>query len=588
MVRSSSLLRAVSKDQTILGLRNRGIDILRNPRTNKGMAFTLPERQVLGIHGLLPPTVLTQEEQMYRTMQSFTRQPTDLDRYVLLAGLQDRNEKLFYRLLSENVESMMPIVYTPTVGLACQKFGLIYRRPRGLFLTIHDRGHIFELLSNWPEEAVKAIVVTDGERILGLGDLGAFGMGIPIGKLALYTALGGVKPHQCLPIVLDVGTDNDDLLSNKMYIGLRQKRERGPAYDELVEELMQAATERWGRNVLIQFEDFANANAQRLLDKYQMHYNTFNDDIQGTAGVALAGLLASLRISGIRMRDHKVFFMGAGSAACGIASFLALQMVIEGMTEAEALDRIWMFDADGLVVNERPAGMSGTKARFAKNHKHMSDFEEVIGEIKPSILIGACATGGVFTKNILNKMASWNERPVIFALSNPTSKAECTAEEAYVHTDGRGIFASGSPFDPVVYKGKTYRPGQGNNSYIFPGVGLGAIVAQMKHISDKVFLRAATTCAEMVTEADLEQGRLYPPLSNIRAVSLRIAVETINEAFEDGSASIDPKPQDVEEFVKSKMYDYKYDSFLPIMYDWPEEAGHEISDEKFMHFKEMI
>ncbi|OQV19362.1 NADP-dependent malic enzyme [Hypsibius exemplaris] len=587
MVRSTSLLRAVSKDHHILGLRSRGIDIIRNPRTNKGMAFTLPERQVLGIHGLLPPTVLTQEEQLYRTMQSFTRQPTDLDRYILLAGLQDRNEKLFYRIVSENVESMMPIVYTPTVGLACQRFGLIYRRPRGLFVTIHDRGHVFELLSNWPEESVKAVVVTDGERILGLGDLGAFGMGIPIGKLALYTALGGVKPHQCLPIMLDVGTDNEDLLDNKLYIGLRQKRERGPVYDELVDELMHAITERWGANTLIQHEDFANANAQRLLDKYQQRYCMFNDDIQGTAGVALAGLLASLRVSGKQMKDHKFLFQGAGSAACGIANFLVLQMIEDGLTEEEAVSRVWMNDADGLVVQDRPAGMSGTKARFAKDHPHLNNFEDALEIVKPSILIGACATAGVFTEKVLKNMALWNERPVIFALSNPTSKAECTAEEAYTHTEGRALFASGSPFDPVTIDGTIFRPGQGNNAYIFPGVGLGAIVCGMRRISDKVFLRAARTCADMVTELDLSQGRLYPPLSSIREISVRIAVATIQEGYDDGSATLDPEPRDKEAFVKSKMYDFRYDSFLPILYDWPEEAGFQATDQQFSNFRDM-
>ncbi|XP_055334662.1 NADP-dependent malic enzyme-like isoform X2 [Paramacrobiotus metropolitanus] len=588
MVRVGSLLRAISKDHTILGLRNRGVDILRNPRLNKGMAFSLKERQILGIHGLLPPIVLTQDEQVYRTMQSYTRTPTDLDKYSFLSALQDRNEKLFYRLLSENVESMMPIVYTPTVGLACQKFGMVYRRPRGLFITIHDIGHVFEILSNWPEEAVKAIVVTDGERILGLGDLGAFGMGIPIGKLALYTALGGVKPHQCLPICLDVGTDNEALLSNKLYIGLRQKRERGPAYDELIDEFMQAVTARWGPNTLIQFEDFANVNAQRLLDKYQKHYCTFNDDIQGTAGVALAGLLASLRVSGKKMRDHTIFFQGAGSAACGIANFLVLQMMEEGLPEKEAVDRIWMNDADGLIVLDRPAGMSGAKARFAKNLPHMNDFQKSVEMVKPSILIGACATAGVFTEQILRNMAKWNERPVIFALSNPTSKAECTAQEAYTYTEGRALFASGSPFDPVNYNGKIYRPGQGNNAYIFPGVALGAIACGMKHISDKVFLHAARACASMVTAGDLDAGRLYPPLANIRSASFDIAVSTMQEAYDDGTASLDPEPKDKAQFIKSKTYSYHYDSFMPIMYDWPKEAGWEPSDEEFAKFGDLV
>ncbi|KAI5712766.1 hypothetical protein M8J75_010981 [Diaphorina citri] len=531
----------------------RGLDFLRDARLNKGMAFSIEERQALGIHGLLPAAVKSQDEQLH------------------LCKLNDRNERLFYRLLSEYVVELMPIVYTPTVGLACQKYGLIFRRPRGLFISIHDKGHISEVLRNWPETDIRAIVVTDGERILGLGDLGAYGMGIPVGKLSLYTALAGIKPHQCLPITLDVGTNTQQLLDDPLYIGLRQRRTTGQAYDDFIEEFMQAVVARYGQHVLIQFEDFANHSAFRFLDTYRNRYCVFNDDIQGTASVAVAGLLASLRITKTRLSDNTILFQGAGEASLGIADLCVMAMQKEGTSEQDARDKIWMVDSKGLIVKDRPeGGVTGHKVHYAKKHAPVKNLADVVKTVKPSILIGAAAIPQVFTADILKDMAAFNKRPIIFALSNPTSKAECTAEQAYVNTDGRGVFASGSPFDPVTYKGKTFTPGQGNNSYIFPGVGLAAIAGKIKHISDEVFLSAAKTLSDLVTEADLDSGCLYPPPNIIKDCSLKIAAKLVEQAFKDGTATVYPEPEDKLAFVKSFVYDYSYsEPSVPTSYSWP-------------------
>ncbi|KAK0150418.1 NADP-dependent malic enzyme [Merluccius polli] len=457
----------------------------------KGMAFSLEERLQLGIHGLLPPCFISQDVQLLQVLRNYDRKTDPLDRYVFLMGLQDRNEKLFYRVLTSDIERFMPIVYTPTVGLACQLYGLTFRRPRGLFITVHDRGHIATLLQSWPEKDIRAVCVTDGERILGLGDLGCYGMGIPVGKLALYTACGGMPPMQCLPVMLDVGTDNEELLEDPLYIGLRHKRVRGQAYDDLLDEFMKAVTDRYGMDCLIQFEDFANVNAFRLLSKYRHQYCTFNDDIQGTAAVAVAGLLAALRITKSKMSDHTIVFQGAGEAAMGIAELITMAMEKEGLAKEACLRKIWMVDSKGLIVKGRDS-LTHEKLRFAHEHPQMKRLEEVVKELKPTAIIGVAAIPGAFTEQIIRDMASFNQRPIIFALSNPTSKAECTAEQCYTLTEGRGIFASGSPFDPVTLEdGRKFFPGQGNNAYVFPGVGLGVTACLLRHVTDQIFLITA-------------------------------------------------------------------------------------------------
>jgi malate dehydrogenase (oxaloacetate-decarboxylating)(NADP+) len=532
----------------------RGMALLRDPLLNKGTAFTEQERDTLGLRGLLPAHVLTMEEQAERVMTNLRRLPNDLEKYVALNALHDRNEALFFRIVCDNIDEIQPLIYTPTVGLACQRFGHIFQRPRGLFIGANDRGRIRDLLANWPY-AAKLIVVTDGERILGLGDLGANGMGIPVGKLSLYAACAGIHPKLCLPVMLDVGTNNEALLNDPYYVGLRQKRLSGADYDAFVDEFVTAARAVFP-GVLIQFEDFANHSAFHLLQKYRGKIPTFNDDIQGTASVALAGLFSALRVTGGKLFDQKILFLGAGEAATGIADLAISAMVAEGATEAEARLRVWLVDSRGLVVKNR-AGLNEQKNRYAHDHAPGADFLSAVRDLKPSAIIGVAAVGGTFTPEVLQTMAQINKRPIIFALSNPTSKAECSAEEAYRHTDGRALFACGSPYDPVQLDGKTFVPRQGNNSYIFPGVGLGAIVSGTRLVTDEMFMVAARTLAQLVSEADINQGSLYPALPRIREVSARIAAAVAAVAYERGLAARQA-PKDVLEYVQSQMYDPHY------------------------------
>src|SRR6476469_2763696 len=528
--------------------------LLRDPLLNKGTAFTEAEREALGLRGLLPPCVLTMETQAERVLTNLRTLPTDLEKYVALNALHDRNEALFFRVVVDNIDEIQPIIYTPTVGLACQKYGLIFQRPRGMFISSRDRGQIAEILENWPYPA-KLIVVTDGERILGLGDLGANGMGIPVGKLSLYSACAGVHPEACLPVVLDVGTNNEELLNDPYYLGLRERRLTGEAYDSFVDEFMQAARKTFP-GVLIQFEDFANHSAFKLLHKYRDEACVFNDDIQGTAAVALAGLFSALRVNGGKLRDQRILFLGAGEAATGIADLVISAMMAEGVSEAEALRRNWLVDSRGLVVKNR-AGLTDHKLRYAHDHAPVGDFLTAIRTLKPTAIIGVAAVGGAFTPEVLQAMTELNERPIVFALSNPTSKAECSAEEAYRHTGGRALFACGSPYDPVRLDGKTFVPRQGNNSYIFPGVGLGATAIGSRLVTDEMFMAAAHTLAYLVNLDDIEQGSLYPALPRIREVSAHIAVAVAEMAYKRGLATL-PRPNDMMGFIESQMYDPHY------------------------------
>jgi malate dehydrogenase (oxaloacetate-decarboxylating)(NADP+) len=531
-----------------------GLALLRDPLLNKGTAFTEEEREALGLRGFLPPAVLSMQAQVERVLTNLRTLPSDLEKYVALNSLHDRNEALFFRVVCDHIDEIQPLIYTPTVGLACQKYGLIFQRPRGLFISYNDRGRIAEILSNWPYRT-KLIVMTDGERILGLGDLGANGMGIPVGKLSLYTACAGVHPEQCLPVTLDVGTNNEELLNDPYYIGLRQRRVTGAAYDELVDEFMTAARAAFP-GVLIQFEDFANHSAFRLLHKYRDEACVFNDDIQGTAAVALAGVFSALRITGGKLREQTLLFLGAGEAATGIADLVVSAMMAEGLSEAEALRRNWLVDSRGLVVKERP-GLSGHKLRYAHEQAPISDFRTAIDTLKPTAIVGVAAVGGAFTPEVLQAMAKLNEQPIVFALSNPTSKAECSAEEAYGYTEGRALFACGSPFDPVKLNGTTFVPRQGNNSYIFPGVGLGAIASGSRLVTAEMFMAAAHTLANSVSADDLRQGSLYPALPRIREVSAQIGAAVADVAYQRGLAA-GPPPNDTIGFIQSQMYDPRY------------------------------
>jgi malate dehydrogenase (oxaloacetate-decarboxylating)(NADP+) len=536
-----------------------GIKLLREPSLNKGTAFTEEERKVLGLRGLLPPHIHSMDTQVMRVMENFRIKPTDTEKYVHLMALQDRNETLFYRVIIDRIEEMMPIIYTPTVGRACQEYGHILRRPRGMFISAKDRGRVIDVLRNWPNKDVRIIVVTDGERILGLGDLGANGMGIPVGKLCLYTACAGIHPSLCLPVTLDVGTNNEALLNDPLYIGLRQNRLRGEAYDYLVEELVMAVQELYP-HVLIQFEDFANQNAFRLLKKYQGQVCTFNDDIQGTGAMALAGLYSALRITGGKLKDQNILFFGAGEAGIGIGKMIISAMVGDGLSEKEAQSRCWFVDSKGLVVKGR-SDLAEYKLPYAHDYEYLKDSLSVVESLRPTAIIGVSGQAGTFTRPVLEAMASCNERPIVFAMSNPTSKAECTAEEAYTFTEGRAIFASGSPFDAVTLDGKTYVPGQGNNAYIFPGVGLGIIACEAGSVTDEMFFAAAKALASEVSAADLEQGRIYPPLTKIRDVSAVIATAVVEVAYNQGLAK-KPKPDDLLRYIKSQMYEPKYKRYV--------------------------
>jgi len=538
---------------------HRGVKILHDPIRNKGTAFTEAEREELCLRGLLPPRVHSMAEQELRVLGNVRAKPTDLERYLYLIALQDRNENLFYRVVMNHLDEMMPIIYTPTVGLACQEFQHIYRKPRGFYVSLNDKGRIKEILQNWPHKNARIIVVTDGERILGLGDQGADGMGIPIGKLSLYTACAGIPPTECMPVMFDVGTNNEDLLDDPLYNGVERHRLRGVEYDELFDEFIQAAKEVFP-GVLIQIEDFGNQNAFRLLEKYRHNTCLFDDDIQGTGAVAVAGIIAAMRITGGALDDQKLLFLGAGEAGIGIADVFVAALRKEGMSEDEARKRCWFVDSRGLLCEGRD-NIAQHKAPYAHKHEYIDNLLDTVKTLKPTVLLGLSGQPQTFTKEVVEAMSEINERPVIFALSNPTSMAECTAEQAYTWSGGRAVFASGSPFDPVKFGNQTFVPGQGNNAYIFPGVGLGIIVSQSHVVTDEMFLAAAFSLAGQVKDSDLERGRVYPPLADIRLVSAKIAAEVAKMAYESGFTSRE-QPEDILADVKNYMYRPVYPHYV--------------------------
>jgi malate dehydrogenase (oxaloacetate-decarboxylating)(NADP+) len=532
-----------------------GVDLLHTPLLNHGTAFTEEERDAFQLRGLLPPRVFTQERQVQRSLENYRKKPTDLEKYIYLIGLEDRNETLFYRLVMDNLEEMMPIIYTPTVGKACQEYAHIFRRPRGLYISAEDKGRVAEVLANWPYDDVEVIVVTDGERILGLGDLGVNGMGIPVGKLSLYTACAGINPGKTLPITLDVGTENEKLLSDPLYIGLPQRRLRGAEFDALVDEFMTAVFNRYP-NIMVQFEDFANLNAFRLLQKYRHQYCTFNDDIQGTASVTLAGIYSALRLTGGALPEQKLLFLGAGEAGIGIADLIVSAMMDEGLSEAEARQRCWFVDSTGLVETTR-TNLAEHKRPYAHEFAPQADLLAAVQALKPTGIIGVSGRGQMFTQPTVEAMAAFNNRPIVFALSNPTANSECTATEAYTWSEGRAIFASGSPFDPVTFNGQTFVPGQGNNSYIFPGVGLGVVAVKARQVPDEMFMAAARTLAQLVSEDDLAKGRIYPSLERIREVSLAIGTAVAEVAYAKNLARI-ARPDNLPAFIEAQMFQPVY------------------------------
>lgn len=541
---------------------NSGHSLLRDPRHNKGLAFSEAERDAHYLRGLLPPAIVSQEHQEKKIMHNLRQYTVPLQRYIAMMDLQERNERLFYKLLIDNVEELLPVVYTPVVGEACQKYGSIYRRPQGLYISLKDKGKVLEVLKNWPERSIQVIVVTDGERILGLGDLGCQGMGIPVGKLSLYTALGGVRPSACLPITIDVGTNNETLLNDEYYIGLRQRRATGDEYHELLQEFMTAVKQNYGEKVLVQFEDFANHNAFDLLAKYSKSHLVFNDDIQGTASVVLAGLLAALKVIGGGLVDQTYLFLGAGEAGTGIAELIALEMSKHtDLPVDDCRKKIWLVDSKGLLVESRKESLQHFKKPFAHEHEELKTLLEAVQSIKPTVLIGTSGVGKTFTQEVIEAMASFNEKPVIFSLSNPTSHSECTAEEAYTWSKGTAVFASGSPFDPVEYEGKTYVPGQSNNAYVFPGFGLGVVISGAIRVHDDMLLAASEALAEQVTQENFDKGLIFPPFTNIRKISANIAAKVAAKAYDLGLASRLPRPDDLVKYAESCMYTPLYRSY---------------------------
>jgi len=518
----------------------RGADILHNPFFNKGTAFKSEERDRLRFRGLLPARFNNISMQMARFLKALRSTESDIQKNIKLEDLHDTNETLYHRILVDHIEEMAPLIYTPTVGQACQELSMRFRRPRGMYFTEQDRGQMASMVYNWPQKDVRVIVVTDGSRILGLGDLGANGMGIPIGKLSLYCAAGGIPPHRVLPVVLDVGTDNEELLNDECYIGVNKKRLRGKEYYHLVDEFMNAVRYRWP-NVLVQFEDFDSSVAQRLLDKYREKHLCFNDDIQGTGATALAGLLGALRAKGDDVNtlgDQRIAIAGAGSAGIGIAQVLYEAMLEQGYSEEKAKDAFFIVDQKGMIGKDRSHELNAEQQVFARDEDNELSLIDIVKKYKPTILLGVTAVGGIFTEELIKEMASHVDKPIIFPLSNPTVKAECTAADAYKWTDGNLVFASGSPFDPVdMGDGRIFNISQCNNMYIFPGLGLGASLCGAKRVTDRMLYLAAKALAECLTPEEAADGQVFPHISKIRSVSHKVAVAVVEEAIATGLAT---------------------------------------------------
>jgi malate dehydrogenase (oxaloacetate-decarboxylating) len=538
-----------------------GYQILNDPVLNKGTAFSNEERDRLHLHGLLPPSIATLEEQVGRRLKAFRAQHTDLDKYVFLRSLQDTNETLFYALLVQNLEEMMPIVYTPTVGLGCQRFSEIYRKPRGLFLSLPHKDRIRQILAHPRYDDIEVIVVTDGERILGLGDQGAGGMGIPIGKLSLYIGCGGIHPGATLPIMLDVGTDNADRLADPLYVGWHHARVGGADYDAFIEEFVSAVEDRWP-HVLLQWEDFAKNNATRLLDRYRNRLCTFNDDVQGTAAIATGAVLSAMAVTGLAMEQQRIVVLGAGSAGCGISDLLLKTMIASGVDPELARRRFYLVDRDGLLM-EGMNGLAPFQLPFAQPRDAVADWSsqgtggigllDVISNARPTVLIGVSGQSGAFSEAAVREMARHVARPAIFPLSNPTSKSEATPEDLMTWTEGRVVMGTGSPFAPIMRNGASFKTDQTNNSYIFPGVGLGAIAVKARLVTDGMFMAAARTVAELSPARHDPQGHLLPPVSALRRTAYHVAIAVAAQAIAEGVSDISPDT-DLGQLIDARMW----------------------------------